>query len=87
MLNIPPQYAALSTAEVAKLLQVSISAVTQQRRRDAGLCRYCAEDAIPGLTVCSVHRTQRNSTTRQRSGSAEWKPGGRGRPPKKSGTQ
>lgn len=81
MLNIPPQYAALSTAEVAKLLKVSISAITQARRRTARLCRYCDSPALDGLTVCAAHRTQRNSTTRQRKGSQPWKAGGRGRPP------
>jgi hypothetical protein len=82
---IPPEYADLSPAKVAKLLKVSITSVTQQRRRDAGLCRYCDQPALDGMTVCAGHRTQRNSTTRQRSRSAEWKPGGRGRPPKKAG--
>ena len=85
MIEIPPQYEALSPAAVAKLLQVSISAITQARRRTAGLCRYCDQPALDGLTVCAAHRTQRNSTTRQRTGSAPWKAGGRGRPPKKAG--
>lgn len=84
MIEIPTQYESLSPADIAKLLKVSITAVTQQKRRNAGLCRYCDEAALDGLTVCSVHRTQRNSTTRQRKGSAPWKAGGRGRPPKKA---
>ena len=81
-MNIPPQYESLSPAEVAKLLKVTISAVTQYRRRLAGLCRYCDSPALAGLTLCAVHRTQRNSTSRQRAGAQPWKPGGRGRPPK-----
>lgn len=81
-MKIPIQYAHLSPAAVAKLLKVSISAITQARRRTAGLCRYCDEAALDGLTVCAAHRTQRNSTTRQRMGSNPWKAGGRGRPPK-----
>jgi len=85
MIEIPPQYEALSPAKVAKLLKVSISAITQARRRTAGLCRYCDSPALDGLTVCAAHRTQRNSTTRQRMGSNPWKAGGRGRPPKKAG--
>ena len=84
MIEIPSQYADLSPAEVAKRLKVSISAITQARRRSVGLCRYCDEAALYQLTVCAAHRTQRNSTTRQRTGSAPWKPGGRGRPPKKA---
>ncbi len=82
MIEIPPQYADLSPATVAKLLKVSTTAVIQQRRRDAGLCRYCDALALPSLTVCAAHRIQRNSTTRQRTGSQPWKAGGRGRPPK-----
>lgn len=85
MIEIPPQYDALSPATVAKLLKVSITAVTQQRRRDAGLCRYCDSHALPEMTVCAVHRTQRLASTRQRTGSNPWKPRGRGRPPKKAG--
>ena len=84
-MKIPPHYDSLSPAEVAKLLKVTISAVTQYRRRQAGLCRYCDSPALAGLTLCAVHRTQRTEATRSRTGSAPWKPGGRGRPPKKAG--
>jgi hypothetical protein len=78
---IPPLYEYLSPAAVAKALDVTISAVTQHRRRLAGLCRYCDEPALDGLTLCSAHRTQRTITGRARAGTQPWKPGGRGRPP------
>lgn len=84
MVIIPPQYETLSPAKVAKLLGVSRDSVTQQRRRDAGLCRYCEEPATDGMTVCQRHRTQRVNAARQRLGVHPWKAGGRGRPPKKA---
>lgn len=83
-MQIPSQYESLSPTEVAKLLGITRPAVYQLRRRQAGLCRYCDEPALPELSVCKAHRTQRNTTRRQRTGSSPWKPGGRGRPPIKT---
>lgn len=71
----------LSPAAIAKLLGVSREGVTQAQRRAAGKCRYCDTPALPELTLCAFHRTQKTNAARKRLGASPWKPGGRGRPP------
>jgi hypothetical protein len=80
-MKIPPQYASLSPAEVAKLIGVSREGVGQARRRAAGLCRYCKAKPLSGLTVCAAHRTRITNSHRKINGFKPWTPGGRGRPP------
>ena len=80
-MHIPPEYEALSPAEVAKLMGVTLEAVRQTRRRAMGYCRYCDTPALEGLTLCAAHRTQRAQVDRTRKGSMPWHSGGRGRPP------
>ena len=82
-MQIPKEYETLSPAEVAKLMGVTLEAVRQARRRALGHCRYCNTPALDGMTLCAVHRTQRTASDRTRKGANAWKPGGRGRPPKK----
>lgn len=82
-MNIPTEYLALSPAETAKALGVTVEAIKQQRRRDKGFCAYCDTPALEGMTLCEVHRTQRIRSGRARAGSNPWKLGGPGRPPRK----
>lgn len=83
-MHIPREYEALSPADIAKLLGVSVEGVKQALRRSKGLCRYCEALALPKLKVCAVHRTQKNAANRKRTGASSWKPGHRGRPPIKA---
>jgi hypothetical protein len=80
-MQIPPEYASLSPAAVARLLQCSPTAVRMARRRAAGHCERCDTPAAPGSIYCARHALQITEARRTRTGTHPWQPGRRGRPP------
>jgi hypothetical protein len=82
MINIPPEMLDQPNTKIAAHLGVSATAVLYARRRLKGLCERCGRKAITGVRHCAKHRREINKNNRKRAGHKQWKPGGRGRPPR-----
>jgi hypothetical protein len=54
----------------------------QLKKREEGCCELCGEKVYLDSVLCERHLKMARERQRNKKGYNEWKPGGRGRPPK-----